>query len=49
MKKLKMSYCHRCGPEMEKGFTFGEMLENSAAFFPDNIAICFGEREYTYR
>ena len=49
MKKLKMSYCHRCGPEMEKGLTFGEMLENSAALFPDNIAICFGEREYTYR
>ncbi|MBW1781611.1 MAG: acyl--CoA ligase [Deltaproteobacteria bacterium] len=49
MKKLKMSYCHRFGPEMEKGLTFGEMLENSAAFFPDNIAICFGERTYTYR
>ena len=49
MKKLKMSYCHRFGPEMEKGLAFGEMLANSAARFPNNIAICFGERKYTYR
>ena len=49
MNGLKMSYCHRFGPGMEKGLTFGEMLENSAARYPDNIAICFGETQYTYR
>jgi len=49
MNGLKMSYCHRFGPGMEKGITFGEMLENSAARYPDNIAIWFGETQYTYR
>jgi len=49
MKELNMSYCHRFGPEMEKGLTFGDMLENSATRFPENTAICFGERTYTYR
>jgi len=49
MNGLKMSYCHRFGPGMEKGLTFGEMLANSAARYPDNIAICFGETQYTYR
>jgi fatty-acyl-CoA synthase len=48
MNGLKMSYCHRFGPGMEKGITFGEMLENSAARYPDNIAILFGETQYTY-
>ncbi|MEE9420637.1 MAG: class I adenylate-forming enzyme family protein [Desulfatiglandaceae bacterium] len=46
---LKTSYCHRFGPGMEKGLTFGEMLVNSAARFPDNIAIRFGETQYTYK
>jgi len=49
MNGLKMSYCHRFGPGMEKGITFGEMLENSAVRYPDNIAIWFGETQYTYR
>ncbi|MEE9612076.1 MAG: AMP-binding protein, partial [Desulfatiglandales bacterium] len=48
MGGLKMSYCHRFGPGMEKGLTFGDMLVNSAARFPDNIAIRFGETQYTY-
>ncbi|MFQ5917093.1 MAG: class I adenylate-forming enzyme family protein, partial [Candidatus Binatia bacterium] len=48
MGGLKMSYCHRFGPGMEKGLTFGEMLVNSATRFPDNIAIRFGETQYTY-
>ena len=43
-----MSYCHRFGPGMDKGLTFGQMLENSALRFPDNIAIWFGETRYTY-
>jgi fatty-acyl-CoA synthase len=33
---------------MEKGLTFGEMLVNSAARFPDNIALRFGDIRYTY-
>jgi fatty-acyl-CoA synthase len=33
---------------MEKGLTFGEMLVNSAARFPDNIALRFGDTQYTY-
>lgn len=49
MSQLKMSYCHRFGPDMEKGLTFGEMLANSAARFPDNIAIRFGKTQYTYK
>ncbi len=49
MDKLKMSYCHRFGPAMEKGLTFGEMLAKSAERFPENIAIQFGEARYTYR
>jgi len=34
---------------MEKGLTFGEMLVRSAESHPQNIAIWFGERKYTYR
>ncbi|MFH1351595.1 MAG: class I adenylate-forming enzyme family protein [Pseudomonadota bacterium] len=49
MNRLRMSTCHRFGPGMEKGLTFGEMLEASAERFPDNIAIWFGETRYTYR
>jgi fatty-acyl-CoA synthase len=49
MDKPKMSYCHRFGTGMEKGLTFGEMLANNAARFPDNIAIQFGETRYTYK
>ncbi|MFH0844163.1 MAG: class I adenylate-forming enzyme family protein [Pseudomonadota bacterium] len=49
MNDLRMSYCHRFGPSMEKGLTFGEMLVRSASRYPNNIAIWFGEREYTYR
>ena len=49
MDSLTMSYCHRFGPEMEKGLTFGEMLKNTAALYPDNIAIWFGQAQYTYR
>ena len=49
MKPLTMSYCHRPGGDVEKGLTFGQMLENSAQRFPDNIAIWFGEAKYTYR
>jgi fatty-acyl-CoA synthase len=49
MDKPKMSYCHRFGAGMEKGLTFGEMLANNAARFPDNIAIQFGETRYTYK
>ncbi len=48
MDKLKMSYCHRFGPGMEKGLTFGKMLGISAARFPDKIAIRFGETQYSY-
>lgn len=48
MHPLKLSYCHRLGPGMEKGLTFGEMLVNSAARFPDNIALRFGDIRYTY-
>ena len=44
-----MSYCHRPGRDVEKGLTFGQMLENSAQRFPDHIAIWFGESTYTYR
>jgi len=33
---------------MEKGLTFGDMLSDSAARFPHNIAIQFGEIQYTY-
>ena len=49
MDSLTMSYCHRFGPEMEKGLSFGEMLKNTAALYPDNIAIWFGQAQYTYR
>jgi len=49
MDSLTMSYCHRFGPEMEKGLTFGEMLKNTAGLYPDNIAIWFGQAQYTYR
>jgi len=49
MDSLTMSYCHRFGPEMEKGLTFGEMLKNTAGLYPDNIAIWFGQTQYTYR
>jgi len=48
MGELEMSYCHRFGPSMEKGLTFGDMLSDSAARFPHNIAIQFGEIQYTY-
>ena len=48
MGELEMSYCHRFGPDMEKGLTFGDMLANSATHFPHNIAIRFGEIQYTY-
>ncbi|NQU14967.1 MAG: acyl--CoA ligase [Desulfobacteraceae bacterium] len=48
MSELEMSYCHRFGPHMEKGLTFGDMLSNSAIHFPHNIAIRFGEIHYTY-
>jgi fatty-acyl-CoA synthase len=33
---------------MEKGLTFGEMLVNSAARHPDNIALRFGDTRYSY-
>jgi len=46
---LKMSYCHRFGPGMEKGLTFGEMLKNTAGLYPDNVAIWVGQTQYTYR
>ena len=49
MDPLKWSYCHRFGPDMEKGLTFGEMLGSSAARFPENLAIRFGDRQYTYQ
>jgi acyl-CoA synthetase (AMP-forming)/AMP-acid ligase II len=49
MNALKMSYCHRFGPDMEKGLTFGAMLKNTAARFPQNMAICLGDTTYTYR
>jgi fatty-acyl-CoA synthase len=49
MNPLKWSYCHRFGPDMEKGLTFGEMLSRSAARFPENLAIRFGDSQYTYR
>jgi acyl-CoA synthetase (AMP-forming)/AMP-acid ligase II len=49
MNELKMSYCHRFGPGMGKGLTFGGMLRESADRFPENLAIRFGEEEYTYR
>lgn len=48
MHRLKISYCHRLAPGMEKGLTFGEMLANSAARYPDNIALRFGDTRYTY-
>jgi len=48
MSELEMSYCHRFGTHMEKGLTFGDMLSDSAARFPHNIAIRFGEIHYTY-
>ena len=48
MHSLNLSYCHRFGPGMEKGLTFGEMLAYSAARFPDNIALRFGDIRYTY-
>jgi acyl-CoA synthetase (AMP-forming)/AMP-acid ligase II len=34
---------------MEKGLTFGEMLKNTAGLYPDNVAIWFGQTQYTYR
>ncbi len=49
MTPLKMSYCHRFGPDMAKGLTFGEMLEESASRFPDHTALWFYDRQYTYR
>jgi fatty-acyl-CoA synthase len=48
MVPLTMSYCHRFGPNMGKGLTFGKMLENTAARFPDHLAIWFGEQQYSY-
>ena len=48
MPSLKLSYCHRLSTGMEKGLTFGEMLANSTARFPDNIALRFGDTQYTY-
>jgi acyl-CoA synthetase (AMP-forming)/AMP-acid ligase II len=33
---------------MEKGLTFGDMLANSADRFPDNLALRFGDTQYTY-
>lgn len=49
MKGLRKSYCHRPGSDIEKGLTFGEMLEDSASRFPENVAIWFGETKYTYQ
>lgn len=48
MKPLTMSYCHRPGPGVYKGLTFGQMLERSAERFPQRPALIFGERSYTY-
>jgi fatty-acyl-CoA synthase len=49
MKKLSMSYCHRPGPGVEKGLTFGQMIDNSASRFSERVAIRFGATRYTYR
>jgi acyl-CoA synthetase (AMP-forming)/AMP-acid ligase II len=49
MGKLIMSYCNRPGGEVVKGLTFGEMLERTAARFPSNVAVWYGERKYTYK
>jgi len=49
MEPLKMSYCYRHGAGIEKGLTYGQMLENTAARLPDNVAIWFGQTRLTYR
>lgn len=48
MKRLSMSYCHRPGPGVSKGLTFGQMLNQSAARFPERLALVFGDTAYTY-
>lgn len=47
--KLTQSYCHMVGIDWPKGKTLGQMLEETAAKFPDRLAIIFQEQRYTYR
>ncbi|MFH0845047.1 MAG: class I adenylate-forming enzyme family protein, partial [Pseudomonadota bacterium] len=49
MDPLTMSYCYRHGAGIEKGLTYGQMLENTALRFPDNVAIRFEDGQSTYR
>jgi len=49
MEPLTRSYCYRHGVDIEKGLTYGQMLENTVARFPDNVAIWFDETRLTYR
>jgi len=48
-RKLTQSYCQVLGTNRTKGQTFGQMLQETVERYPDNLAIIFQDKSYTYR
>lgn len=48
-RRLTQSYCQVLGINWTKGKTLGQMLQETVARYPDNLAIVFQDRKYTYR